>query len=59
MKVNADLHCHTGASGGVGNLSFEKVAETMPLKGIDLLKYKYLCDLCRIFFKSSKLHKKD
>ncbi len=37
MKVNADLHCHTGASGGVGNLSFEKVAETMPLKGINLL----------------------
>ncbi len=37
MKINADLHCHTGASGGVGNLSFEKVAETMPLKGIELL----------------------
>ncbi|MHA1276599.1 MAG: endonuclease Q family protein [Candidatus Helarchaeota archaeon] len=37
MKVNADLHCHSGASGGVGNLSLEKVAETMPLKGIDLL----------------------
>ncbi len=37
MKVNADLHCHSGASGGVGNLSLEKIAETMPLKGIDLL----------------------
>jgi len=37
MKINADLHCHTGASGGVGNLSFERVAETMLLKGIELL----------------------
>ncbi|MFX1298743.1 MAG: endonuclease Q family protein, partial [Promethearchaeota archaeon] len=38
MKVNADLHCHSGASGGVGNLDIEKVAkETMPLKGIHLL----------------------
>ena len=30
MKVNADLHCHSGASGGVGNLDFQKVAENMP-----------------------------
>lgn len=38
MKVNADLHCHSGASGGVGNLNIEKVViETMPLKGIELL----------------------
>lgn len=37
MKINADLHCHTGASGGVGDLKLEKVAETMPLKGIELL----------------------
>jgi len=37
MKVNADLHCHSGASGGVGDLNIEKVAETMPLKGIELL----------------------
>ncbi|NVM53911.1 MAG: hypothetical protein HWN66_09430 [Candidatus Helarchaeota archaeon] len=37
MKINADLHCHSGASGGVGDLNIEKVAETMPLKGIELL----------------------
>lgn len=37
MKINADLHCHSGASGGVGNLDIEKIAQTMPLKGIELL----------------------
>lgn len=37
MWLNTDLHCHSGASGGVGDLSIEKVAETMPLKGIDLI----------------------
>jgi uncharacterized protein (TIGR00375 family) len=37
MKLNVDLHCHSGASGGVGNLDIQKVAETMPMKGIELL----------------------
>ena len=37
MKLNVDLHCHSGASGGVGALNIEKVADTMPLKGIDLI----------------------
>jgi PHP family Zn ribbon phosphoesterase len=37
MKLNVDLHCHSGASGGVGNLDIEKIAETMPMKGIELL----------------------
>jgi len=36
MKFAVDLHSHSGYSGGVGNISLEKVVEAMVFKGIDI-----------------------
>ncbi|MFW5857747.1 MAG: endonuclease Q family protein [Planctomycetota bacterium] len=36
MRVSVDLHSHSGASGGVGDISLEVVAATMARKGIDV-----------------------
>lgn len=36
MILNLDLHSHSGYAGGVGQISLEKLAETMPLKGIHI-----------------------
>ncbi|MFW6143859.1 MAG: endonuclease Q family protein, partial [Patescibacteria group bacterium] len=35
MKFNVDLHSHSGASGGVGDISFDKIYKSMVYKGID------------------------
>ena len=37
MKINCDLHCHSGYAGGVGNISLADIEKTMPLKGIDIV----------------------
>ena len=37
MKINCDLHCHSGYAGGVGNISLVDIENTMPLKGIDIV----------------------
>jgi len=37
MKMNCDLHCHSGYAGGVGNISLADVEKAMPLKGIDIV----------------------
>ncbi len=37
MKINCDLHCHSGYAGGVGNISLVDIEKTMPLKGIDIV----------------------
>ena len=37
MKINCDLHCHSGYAGGVGNISFGDIENAMPLKGIDIV----------------------
>jgi PHP family Zn ribbon phosphoesterase len=34
MDLSVDLHSHSGASGGVGNISLEQVCQTMQKKGI-------------------------
>lgn len=36
MKLSVDLHSHSGYSGGVGNISLEKVVAAMEFKGIDI-----------------------
>ncbi len=36
MLINVDLHSHSGASGGVGDISFPRIFETMQYKGIDV-----------------------
>ncbi|MHC4870604.1 MAG: endonuclease Q family protein [Planctomycetota bacterium] len=36
MHLNVDLHSHSGASGGVGKVSLERISETMRYKGIDV-----------------------
>ena len=36
MLVNVDLHYHSGASGGVGNIDLTDFLETGPKKGIDI-----------------------
>ncbi len=37
MKLNCDLHCHSGHAGGVGNISLADIERTMPLKGIQVV----------------------
>jgi len=37
MKVNLDLHSHSNYSPGVFNISLEKIAYAMRLKGVDLM----------------------
>lgn len=36
MQITADLHSHSGASGGVGDINFDDIYQTMLLKGIDI-----------------------
>ena len=36
MKINTDLHSHSGHSGGVGQIDIKKYLETLPLKGINV-----------------------
>ncbi|MEA2020743.1 MAG: endonuclease Q family protein [Patescibacteria group bacterium] len=36
MELNIDLHSHSGASGGVGEISLRQVFQTMGFKGIDI-----------------------
>lgn len=36
MILNCDIHCHSGYSGGVGKISFDKLYENLKLKGINI-----------------------
>jgi len=36
MVINIDLHSHSGASGGVGDINFRDVYTSMKIKGIDV-----------------------
>jgi PHP family Zn ribbon phosphoesterase len=36
MILTCDIHCHSGYSGGVGKISFEKLYENLQIKGINL-----------------------
>ena len=37
MKINVDLHYHSGASGGVGKINLTDFLNIAPLKGIDVV----------------------
>ncbi|PIS20880.1 hypothetical protein COT52_01520 [candidate division WWE3 bacterium CG08_land_8_20_14_0_20_43_13] len=36
MQITVDLHSHSGASGGVGDINFDDIYKAMRLKGIDV-----------------------